>query len=49
VLAAARGGGETVGDELARLLLLLLAAALFVQVTRGTTRRWLRMKFVGRP
>lgn len=35
------------GEEFARLILLALATALFVQVTRGTTRRWLRMKFTG--
>jgi hypothetical protein len=36
-------------DDFARLLLLLLAAALFVQLTRGTTRAWLRAKFLGQP
>lgn len=33
----------------ARLVLLILAAALFVQLVRGTTRAWLWAKFVGRP
>lgn len=36
------------GDELARVLLLLLAVAAFVQVTRGTFRRWLRVKLTGK-
>jgi hypothetical protein len=37
-----------VPDEFARLLLLLLAAAVFVQLTRGTLRVWLRAKFLGK-
>jgi hypothetical protein len=36
-------------DDLARLVLLLLAGAFFVQLTRGTARRWLRAKFIGKP
>jgi hypothetical protein len=35
------------GDDLARLLLLLLAGAAFVNISRGTFRRWLHAKFVG--
>lgn len=35
-------------EDLARLALLLLFAALFVNLMRGTSRRWLRAKFVGR-
>jgi hypothetical protein len=38
-----------VGDDLARLALLLILAAAFVNVTRGTFRAWLRSKFVGTP
>jgi hypothetical protein len=34
-------------DQLARLLLLIVFAAVFVNVTRGTLRQWLRAKFVG--
>jgi hypothetical protein len=34
-------------EALARLLLLLVVAALFVNVMRGTARKWLRAKFVG--
>jgi hypothetical protein len=34
-------------EALARLALLLIAAALFVNVVRGTARQWLRAKFVG--
>lgn len=36
------------GEDLARLVLLVLAAAAFVNVTRGTLRDWLRAKFIGR-
>lgn len=34
-------------DELARLLLLVVFAAVFVNIVRGTLRQWLRAKFVG--
>jgi hypothetical protein len=37
------------GEDLARLLLLLIAAAAFVNITRGTFRSWLNAKFVGSP
>jgi len=37
-----------VGEDLARLVLLLLVAAAFVNITRGTFRAWLQAKFVGR-
>ncbi len=36
-------------DELARLLLLVLFAAMFVNVARGSFRRWLHAKFIGSP
>lgn len=35
-------------EDLAKLFLLLLAGAFFVQLTRGTARQWLRAKFIGR-
>jgi hypothetical protein len=35
------------GNDVARLVLALLAAAAFVNVTRGTFRQWLHAKFVG--
>jgi hypothetical protein len=35
--------------DLARLLLLLLAGAFFVQLMRGTGRAWLSAKFLGTP
>ena len=35
-------------DQLARLLLLLVFAAFFVNVVRGTGRQWLRAKFIGK-
>jgi hypothetical protein len=35
-------------DDLARVLLLLLAVAAFVQITRGTFRKWLGVKLTGR-
>jgi hypothetical protein len=35
-------------NDLARLLLLALFLAFFVQLVRGTARRWLRAKFLGR-
>lgn len=35
--------------DLARLALLLLAAAFFVQIMRGTGRAWLSAKFLGQP
>jgi hypothetical protein len=35
-------------DGLARLILLLLAVAAFVQITRGTFRQWLHVKLTGR-
>jgi hypothetical protein len=34
-------------NELARILLTLVAAAVFVNIARGTLRTWLRAKFVG--
>jgi hypothetical protein len=36
-----------VGDDLARLILLLLAGAALVNISRGTFRKWLQAKFVG--
>ncbi len=36
-------------EAFARLLLLLFVAALFVNVSRGTARRWLKVKFTGSP
>jgi hypothetical protein len=36
------------GEDVARLALLLLFAAAFVNLTRGTLRNWLRAKFIGR-
>lgn len=35
------------GDDLARLALLLIASAAFVNLSRGTFRTWLRAKFIG--
>jgi hypothetical protein len=35
-------------EDLARLLLLLVAVVLLVQLTRGTTKQWLRAKFIGK-
>jgi hypothetical protein len=35
------------GDDLARLFLLLIVGALFVNLSRGTARQWLHNKFVG--
>lgn len=37
------------GDDLARLALLLIFGAAFVNITRGTFRAWLRAKFLGVP
>ena len=37
------------GDDLARLVLLLIAGAAFVNLSRGTLRTWLRAKFTGSP
>jgi hypothetical protein len=34
-------------NELSRLLLLVVFAAAFVNITRGTFRQWLRAKFIG--
>jgi hypothetical protein len=34
-------------ENLARILLLLLAVALFLNVANGTWRQWLRAKFIG--
>jgi hypothetical protein len=36
-----------VGDDLARLALLLIFGAAFVNITRGSLRKWLRAKFIG--
>jgi hypothetical protein len=35
-------------DDLARLVLLVVFAVFFLQLLRGTTRSWLRAKFLGR-
>ncbi len=35
-------------DDVARLILLLIATAAFVNLTRGTFGAWLRAKFLGR-
>lgn len=35
-------------DAFARILLLLIVAAVFVNVMRGTTRQWLRVKLTGK-
>lgn len=35
------------GDDLARLALLLIAGAAFVNLSRGTFRAWLHTKFIG--
>lgn len=37
------------GEDLARLLLLLVAGAAFVNLSRGTLGTWLRSKFIGSP
>ena len=37
-----------VGDDLSRLVLLLIAGAAFVNISRGTFRTWLRAKFIGK-
>jgi hypothetical protein len=34
-------------NDLARILLVIVAAAVFVNVARGTLRQWLRAKLVG--
>jgi hypothetical protein len=34
-------------EEFSQLVLLVLGAALFLQVLRGTARQWLRVKFLG--
>ncbi len=36
------------GETLARLLLLLVFAAFFVNLARGRARAWLRAKFMGK-
>lgn len=36
------------GEDLARLLLLVIFGAFFVAVIRGKERAWLRAKFLGR-
>jgi hypothetical protein len=36
------------GEDLARLILLLIFGAWFVNLSRGTARAWLRSKFIGR-
>lgn len=37
------------GEDLSRLILLLLFAAAFVNITRGSFRDWLGAKFIGHP
>jgi len=36
-----------VGDDFSRLVLLLIAGAAFVNITRGTFRAWLHNKAIG--
>lgn len=35
------------GEDLSRLLLLLIGGAALVNLSRGTLSRWLRAKFIG--
>lgn len=37
------------GEDLARLILLLIAGAVLVNIARGSFRLWLHNKFVGAP
>jgi hypothetical protein len=37
------------GDDLARLVLYVIAGAVLVNLSRGTLSTWLRAKFIGNP